>query len=73
MAGAPSQHELFDYKPELHKLNGKECPKEFLEGKQFAFIQGIPKMLGPQYRFQTTRPVRRMGLRPPAALLLRGR
>ena len=31
MAGAPSQHELFDYKPDLLKLNGKECPKEFLE------------------------------------------
>ena len=52
MAGAPSQHELFDYKPELKKLNGKECPQEFLEGKQFAFIQGIPKMLGPQFEFK---------------------
>ena len=52
MAGAPSQHELFDYKPELLKLNGQECPKEFLEGKQFAFIQGVPKMLGPQFAFQ---------------------
>lgn len=52
MAGAPSQHELFDYKPELKKLHGKECPKEFLEGKQFAFIQGVPKMLGPQYAFK---------------------
>lgn len=52
MAGAPSQHELFDYKPELHKLDGKECPKEYLEGKQFAFIQGVPKMLGPQYDFK---------------------
>lgn len=52
MAGAPSQHELFDYKPELKKLHGQECPKEFLEGKQFAFIQGVPKMLGPQYDFK---------------------
>ncbi|MBN8459157.1 MAG: DUF1501 domain-containing protein [Verrucomicrobia bacterium] len=52
MAGSPSQHELFDYKPELEKFNGKECPKEFLEGKQFAFIQGIPKMLGPQFPFK---------------------
>jgi hypothetical protein len=52
MAGAPSQHELFDYKPELKKLDGQECPKEFLEGKQFAFIQGIPKMLGPQFEFK---------------------
>ncbi|WP_367870377.1 DUF1501 domain-containing protein [Luteolibacter sp. Populi] len=51
MAGSPSQLELFDYKPELAKLDGKECPKEFLEGKQFAFIQGVPKMLGPQFPF----------------------
>ena len=52
MAGAPSQLELFDYKPELKKLDGKDCPKEFLEGKQFAFIQGVPKMLGPQFEFK---------------------
>ena len=52
MAGAPSQHELFDYKPELKKLDGQDCPKEFLEGKQFAFIQGVPKMLGPQFEFK---------------------
>ncbi len=51
MAGAPSQLELFDHKPELTKLDGKECPGEFLEGKQFAFIQGVPKMLGSQYPF----------------------
>ncbi|MEY5025572.1 MAG: hypothetical protein RLZZ244_1100 [Verrucomicrobiota bacterium] len=52
MAGSPSQLELFDYKPELEKLNGKECPASLLAGKQFAFIQGVPKMLGPQYPFQ---------------------
>src|SRR5262245_19841968 len=31
MAGAPSQLELFDYKPELLKLNGKDCPQSLLE------------------------------------------
>lgn len=51
MAGSPSQLELFDYKPELSKLDGQECPEEFLKGKQFAFIQGVPKMLGSQYPF----------------------
>ncbi len=51
MAGSPSQLELFDHKPELAKLDGKDCPKEFLEGKQFAFIQGVPKMLGSQFPF----------------------
>lgn len=52
MAGAPSQLELFDYKPELYKLDGKDCPQTFLEGKRFAFIQGVPKMLGPQAQFE---------------------
>lgn len=52
MIGAPSQLELFDYKPELQRYDGKDCPQEFLEGKRFAFIQGVPKMLGPQFPFQ---------------------
>lgn len=52
MAGAPSQLELFDYKPELAKLHAKDCPASLLEGKRFAFIQGTPKMLGPQAAFQ---------------------
>lgn len=52
MAGAPSQLELFDYKPELKKLHGQACPPSFLEGKKFAFIRGVPKMLGPQANFR---------------------
>lgn len=52
MAGAPSQLELFDFKPELQKLDGKECPESLLKGKKFAFIQGVPKMLGPQAAFK---------------------
>lgn len=51
MAGAPSQLELFDYKPELMKYDGKDCPQELLEGKRFAFIQGVPQLLGPQAKF----------------------
>ncbi|MEO6005697.1 MAG: DUF1501 domain-containing protein [Opitutus sp.] len=51
MAGAPSQLELFDYKPDLQKLNGLDCPASFLEGKRFAFISGVPKMLGGQFPF----------------------
>ena len=51
MAGAPSQLELFDYKPELTRLDGQDCPASFLTGKRFAFITGVPKMLGPQYPF----------------------
>lgn len=52
MIGAPSQLELFDYKPDLKKLDGQPCPQSFLEGKNFAFIQGTPNMLGPQFPFQ---------------------
>jgi hypothetical protein len=50
-AGSPSQLELFDYKPELVKWHGKDCPEELLKGKTFAFIRGVPKMLGPQGKF----------------------
>lgn len=52
MAGAPSQLELFDYKPELQKLHGQDCPESLLEGKNFAFIEGVPKMMGPQANFE---------------------
>ncbi len=52
MAGAPSQLELFDYKPELSKLDGLDCPPSLLENKKFAFIRGVPKMLGSQAIFK---------------------
>jgi len=52
LAGAPSQLELFDYKPELQKLDGKDCPQSLLEGKRFAFIKGVPQMLGHQVGFK---------------------
>jgi len=52
MAGAPSQLELFDYKPELVKYDGKPCPDELLKGKRFAFIKGVPRMLGTPYKFK---------------------
>ena len=52
MAGAPSQLELFDYKPELKKLDNQLCPQSLLDGKRFAFIRGVPRMLGPQAVFK---------------------
>lgn len=52
MAGAPSQLELFNYRPDLMKLDGQDCPQSLLEGKKFAFIRGVPKMLGPQAVFK---------------------
>ena len=51
MAGAPSHLELFDHKPDLVRLDGQDCPQSFLEGKRFAFLAGVPKMLGPTWPF----------------------
>jgi hypothetical protein len=51
MAGGPSHLELFDYKPELVQRNGQACPDEFLKGQRFAFIKGVPKLLGTMYSF----------------------
>ena len=51
MAGGPSQLELFDPKPELQKHSGAACPRHLLEGKRFAFIKGVPQMLGTPYAF----------------------
>ena len=52
MVGAPSQLELFDYRPALNEFDGRECPQAFLEGQRFAFIQGTPRMLGNQFPFK---------------------
>src|SRR5262245_6061879 len=51
MAGGPSHLELFDYKPELVQRNGQACPEAFLKGQRFAFIKGVPKLLGTMYSF----------------------
>lgn len=51
MAGGPSQLELFDPKPELQKHDGADCPQHLLEGKRFAFIKGVPQLLGTPYKF----------------------
>ena len=52
MAGSPSQLELFDDKPVLRKHHGEKCPDEFLKGKRFAFIRGVPTMLGGLFTFK---------------------
>jgi hypothetical protein len=55
-AGGPSQLELFDYKPELTKYDGKAAPAELLAGKRFAFMDTFakepPKMLGTRREFR---------------------
>ena len=52
MAGAPSQLELFDYKPELKKLQGKPIPPSVIMGQRYAFIRPDAAVLGPQFSFR---------------------
>src|SRR5881394_737645 len=48
MAGAPSQLDLFDYKPELAKWNGKLPPADLVKGYRAAFINPSSTLLGPK-------------------------
>ncbi|MDZ7637456.1 MAG: DUF1501 domain-containing protein [Bryobacterales bacterium] len=52
MAGAPSQLDIFDYKPLLNKYDGQAVPEEVTKGERFAFIKGTPKLLGSPHTFQ---------------------
>src|SRR5436190_23741597 len=52
MAGAPSQLELFEPKPELNKLSGQTVPESFTKGKRFACIKGDAKLLGTNRNFK---------------------
>jgi hypothetical protein len=51
MAGSPSQLDLFDYKPKLNEMNGQPCPESFFKKDRFAFIKGVPKILGSPHQF----------------------
>ena len=46
MTGSPPHLDLFDYKPELVKRSGEDCPESVLKGRTFAFTTGVPKLLG---------------------------
>ncbi|REK09970.1 MAG: DUF1501 domain-containing protein [Planctomycetota bacterium] len=50
-AGAPSQLDLFDYKPQLEKLDGKLPPKELIENYRAAFINPNSTFLAPKFKF----------------------
>jgi len=51
LTGSPPNLDLFDYKPELAKRDGEDCPDEYLEGRRFAFTSGVPKLLGSPRRW----------------------
>jgi hypothetical protein len=51
LTGSPPHLDLYDYKPELVKRSGQNCPDEFVKGKRFAFTSGTPKLLGTPRKF----------------------
>jgi hypothetical protein len=52
MAGAPSQLDLFDPKPELARLEGKPLPPSVIGGQRYAFIRPDAAVLGPRFKFR---------------------
>lgn len=51
MAGAPSQLELLDYKPELAKFDGTLPPASLIKEYRTGFIDPNSKLLGPKFNF----------------------
>jgi hypothetical protein len=52
MSGGPSHLDLFDYKPELVRRSGEECPPSLMAGKPFAFTGSTARLLGTPQRFR---------------------
>jgi hypothetical protein len=51
MGGAPSQLDLFDYKPALAKYNGQPVPKEVVMGQKYAFIKPDAALYASEFKF----------------------
>src|ERR1041385_1333970 len=51
MAGAPSQLDLFDYKPMLAKYDGKPVPQEVVMGQKYAFIKPDAALYASEFKF----------------------
>jgi uncharacterized protein (DUF1501 family) len=51
MAGAPSQLDLFDYKPALVKHDGQPIPAEIVRDQRYAFIRRDARLLAPRFKF----------------------
>lgn len=52
LAGAPSQVDLFDPKPQLHKHAGQTLPESMTKNVRFAFINKDAKLKPSLYRFR---------------------
>jgi hypothetical protein len=51
LTGSPPNLDVYDYKPELVKRDGQDCPQQHVEGKTFAFTSGVPKLMGTPRKF----------------------
>src|SRR5215469_6534000 len=51
MGGAPSQLDLFDYKPGLGKYNGQPIPQEVVMGQKYAFIKPDAALYASEFKF----------------------
>ena len=51
MGGAPSQLDLFDFKPSLKKYNGQPVPKEVVMGQKYAFIKPDAALFASDFKF----------------------
>ena len=52
MAGAPSQLDLFDYKPELLKYDGTSVPQEVVRDQRYAFIERDANLMASRFSFK---------------------
>lgn len=52
LTGSPPNLDCWDYKPELVRRDGQDCPQQFLEGRTFAFTSGVPKLMGTPRTFR---------------------
>jgi hypothetical protein len=51
LTGSPPNLDIYDYKPELVRRTGQNCPDEYLKGRTFAFTSGVPRLLGTPRKF----------------------
>src|SRR5262245_54860364 len=50
-AGAPSQLDMFDFKPALVKYNGQPVPQELVKGIDYAFIKRDAGLFASEFKF----------------------
>ena len=51
MAGAPSQLDLFDYKPLLVEYDGRSLPPAIIGDQRYAFIRSDAAVMAPRFKF----------------------